>query len=118
MFFPQMSEDFSKAAIRGVILWLTHACPEGEFLVSPQEEKVTLWGGLSDTFGCCGCRKDRMCPKECGFGLLGGSGGDFLGHRAIVGWTGLQLLPDKIILRCTLHPPVRRAKKCPHLKPF
>lgn len=54
MFFPQMSKDFSKAAIRGVILWLskavTHTCPGGEFLVSPQES-VTLWGGLSDVLG-------------------------------------------------------------------
>lgn len=54
MLFPHMSKDLSKAAIRGVILWLskavTHTCPVGEPLVSP-EEKVTLWRALSDILG-------------------------------------------------------------------
>lgn len=54
-----------------------------------------------------------MCPRERGFGPLWGSGWDFLGHRAIVGWTGLQLLPEEISLRCTLHPPLRRTRNVP-----
>lgn len=69
MFFPQMSEDFSKAAIRGVILWLTHTHPEGEFLVSPQE-KVTLWGGLRDILGAVaggrtGCAQGNVALVLC-----------------------------------------------------
>lgn len=54
-----------------------------------------------------------MCPRESGFGPLGGSGWDFLGHRAIVGWTGLQVFPDKIVLRCALHPHLEEPKMSP-----
>lgn len=117
MFFPQMSKDLSKAAIRGVILWLskagTHTCPAGEFLVSPQE-KVTLWGGLSHVSGAVGGGGTGWAQGNVTLVLFEALGE----HRALVGWTGLQVLPEKRVLRCTFHPPLRRTEKCPHLKPF
>lgn len=73
----------------------------GEFLVSPQE-KVTLGGGLRDILGAVE-EEGQDVPK----GMWLWSSLRLWVGFPIVGWTDLQVFPDEIILRCTLHVPLR-----------